>query len=363
MRKIRVALKERSYQIIIGRNLIGRLGLIIKPLDLGKTAVIVTNSVIRSLYGKKLQMALNKARINCRFVTIPPGEKAKSIKWYISVIEKVARLDKRQDAFLAALGGGVVGDLTGFAAATYKRGIPYIQIPTTLLAQVDSAIGGKTAIDMPIAKNIVGAFYQPRCVIADVSVLRSLPSSEIRAGLAEVIKYGVIKDEALFRFVEGNLAKILRQDASSLEYVISRCAGIKANIVAADEFDKKEIRLILNFGHTLGHAIESASGYKGYVHGEAVAIGMLLAASIASRMGIFNSADLTRLEQIVKNAGLPLRVRKTVRLENIIKAYRHDKKIMRGINRFILPVSIGQVKVARGLPEGLIRASLLAKGR
>jgi len=358
LKKIKVRLKDRSYDIVIGRGLLRRAGRLIKRLGLGRDAVIITNRRIFSLHGRRLAAALKKEGFTVAFEFVPDSEKAKSSGTVASLLNRIAARDRNRGVFLVALGGGVIGDLAGFAASIYKRGVPYVQIPTTLLAQVDSAIGGKTAIDLPAAKNLAGAFYQPKIVISDVALLRSLPARRLRSAVAEVIKYGVIKDRPLFEYLEKNCAKILRGDEKALEHVISRSSEIKAGLVAKDEFDDSGIRAILNYGHTAGHAIEAASSYSGrYDHGEAVAVGMAVAAEIALRLKMISPSDALRIRALIKRCGLPLRAKK-LRFSKIYGALLHDKKFIRGKNRFILPAGIGKAEIAEAVPERVVREAI-----
>lgn len=359
MRKIRVRLKDRSYDIIIGRGLLKSLGLFVRRLDIGRDAVVVTNSRILRLYGNDVKRSFQRSGITVRFETVPGSEKAKSVGVMAGLLERISRYDKNKKIFLVALGGGVIGDLTGFVAATYKRGIPYIQVPTTLLAQVDSSIGGKTAVDLPSAKNLAGAIYQPRLVLSDISLLKSLPKRELQNGLAEVIKYGVIKDKALFSFIEKNINKILKHDPATLEHIVSRSSEIKRGVVEDDELDKKDKRAILNYGHTLGHAIEAASAYSGrYTHGEAVAIGMIAASDIALRWGVVkNIPDIIRLRRIVHLCGLPLKAL-NIKQSSIWQAQLHDKKHSGRKNKFILPIAIGKVRVFESVPEIILKLAI-----
>lgn len=355
MKKIRLSLKDRSYDILIGSGLLKKSGAIIRRLDIGKDACVITNKALYSLYGKDLERSLHKAGLSARFIFVPDSEKAKSIKTATDVLSKISRYDRKRSVFIIALGGGVVGDLAGFVAASYKRGIPFVQIPTTLLAQVDSAIGGKVAVDLPIAKNMVGAFYQPRVVISDVDVVSSLSGRQLRAGLAEVIKYGVIGDPRLFSYVEKNIGKLLRQDRKALEFVVSRCSRIKADVVSVDEFDNKGKRVILNLGHTVGHAIEAASGYCGrYNHGEAIAIGMVAAAALSRKLGIGDGKTADRIGSAIKKAGLPIAA-KGLRSASVFDSLLRDKKFIRGTNRFVLPVKIGVVRVVSNVPGRAIK--------
>ncbi|MCX5667843.1 MAG: 3-dehydroquinate synthase, partial [Candidatus Omnitrophica bacterium] len=285
MRCVKVNLKDRSYNILIGDGLLSKSGAIIKKLKIGRDAVVITNKSLRHAYGKTLKHSLNRSGISVKFELVPDSEKAKSSHTLLKVLDHIAAYDRNRSVFIIALGGGVAGDLAGFAAAVYKRGIPYVQIPTTLLAQVDSSVGGKAAIDLPAGKNLAGAFYQPKVVISDINVLMSLPQRQVRNGLAEIIKYGVIKDRELFVYLEKNYRKAALLDKKTLSTLITRSVRIKARIVADDELDRKGKRMVLNYGHTIGHAIEAASSYSNrYNHGEAIAIGMCVAADIASKL-------------------------------------------------------------------------------
>ncbi|MCK5306236.1 MAG: 3-dehydroquinate synthase [Candidatus Omnitrophica bacterium] len=355
LKKITVNLKERSYGIYIANNQFNCLGRLLKESNIGNHAVIISNSKIKKLYNEKIVKTLSKSSIKNDFIEVPDSEKAKSVSCLSKVISKIARIDVRKRIFVIALGGGVIGDLSGFAAAVYKRGIPYVQVPTSLLAQVDSSIGGKVAVDLQYGKNLLGAFYQPRLVFSDVSTVSSLNLRQLKTGLAEVIKYGVITDSQLFRFIELNYHKILELDKEALSHIIIQSSRIKARVVSQDERETKGIRTILNFGHTIGHAIETASDYgKSYTHGEAIAIGMICASEIACRLKICNQKTLCRIESIISMIGLPIHI-KNAPLEKIMPAYLHDKKFISGKNRFVLPVNIGKVIIREGISERLIK--------
>ena len=358
MKKIRVHLGKNSYDILICSNELDKLGLRLKRLNIGKDAVIVTNPYIKKLFGRRIEKALVSGGLSVRFETVPDSEKAKSEKECIRLLNSVSKFDTRRKVFIAAFGGGVVGDMAGFTASIYKRGIPYVQIPTTLLSQVDSAIGGKTAIDLSVGKNLAGAFYQPRLVFTDISFLESLPRKELVSGLAEVIKYGIIKSPDLFRFVERNYAKILKCDKKSLSRIVWECSLIKTGIVEKDEMDNKEVRVVLNLGHTIGHAIEAAANYsKSYNHGQAVGLGILSSVYIAKKMGLLTELDGCRIKNTIKNAELPVKL-KNVNLKDILSSLQHDKKFIHGKNRFVLPVGIGKVVVKEGIPETMVRESV-----
>jgi 3-dehydroquinate synthase len=356
--RVRVGLKERSYDILIGPGLIDRAGDIIKKLSVGNCAVIVTNADVARLFGRRLTRSLAKSGIASVIETVPDTEKAKSAGTLMRLLGGVSARDYKKTVFFIALGGGVVGDLTGFAAAVYKRGVPYIQVPTTLLAQVDSAIGGKTAIDLPAAKNLVGSFYQPKAVISDATVLKLLPKRQLKSALAECIKYGVIKDARLFRYIERNYTKILALDAKALTHIVGACSRIKAAIVGRDEFDRTGLRVILNYGHTVGHAIESAAGYsQTYTHGEAVAIGMACADIISSRLGILKKADAARIGSLIRKCGLPVKA-PGLDAGAVYRSLLRDKKFVRAKNRFVLPETIGKVRVVEGISEHVVKGAI-----
>jgi 3-dehydroquinate synthase len=358
MKIIKVKLGERTYEIIIGNRILGGLGKHIQRLKIGDSAYIITNAFLKRKYGKILISALNKNKISYKFRLIPDSERSKSIILASCIIQDLVGFDKNKRVFIIALGGGVVGDLAGFIASIYKRGVPYIQIPTTLLAQVDSSIGGKTAVDTQEAKNIIGAFYQPRLVLSDISLLSSLNLRQLRAGLAEVIKYAAIENRQLFSYLEKNHQKILSKEKKSLEFIVSRCSAIKAKVVEKDEKEKKGLRTILNFGHTLGHAIEAASNYKKYNHGEAITLGMLIAADISIRLKLLkDSRILGRIEKLIFKVGLPIKI-KGISLRSIIKSHYHDKKFRGTKNRLVLLKDLGKVKVVTGVPLEIIKEAL-----
>jgi 3-dehydroquinate synthase len=354
MKNVKVALGRRSYDILIGSNILPAVGDILSKTDIAKACYIITNSNIKSIYGNRLLNPLRKHGFHTKFRIVPDSEKSKSHAVWLSVLKDLSRFDKGKGTAVIALGGGVVGDLSGFVAATYRRGIPFIQIPTTLLAQVDSAIGGKVAIDIEYAKNIIGAFYQPKVVFSDISVLKSLPLREIRNGLAEVVKYGIILDKKFFYYIEKNIPKILKHNLHCLEYIVARSSMHKAGVVSADEHEKKGYRTILNFGHTIGHAIEAASSYKKSIsHGEAVAVGMLCAFDIAVLLKLVDKTLAHRVGLLIKRIGLPTKI-KGVAVKDVIRATRYDKKVIKGKARWVLPVDIGHAVVVNRVPPELI---------
>ncbi|MFH1622419.1 MAG: 3-dehydroquinate synthase [Candidatus Omnitrophota bacterium] len=358
MNTIKLNLKNRSYAICIEKGLILKTGCLLKKINVGKDAIIITNKYIKKRFGTKVKNSLLKHNFSCKFLTVPDSEKAKSIKYCFDLIDKISKYDKKKQLFLIALGGGVIGDLTGFVASIYKRGVPYIQIPTTLLAQIDSSIGGKTAIDLKVAKNLVGAFYQPKLVIVDPGLLQSLPPRQLRSGLAEVIKYALIKDKSLFSFLKNNQRKILSFEKNAIELIERKCIAIKAKVVEIDEQEKKGIRTILNFGHTIGHALESAAKYTAYSHGEAISLGMVCAAEIANNLNILSKSDLNKIIGIIKLFNLPVKIR-GVSLNKILDSLSRDKKFVKAKNRFVLPKTIGRVIVKKNIPETIIKKAIL----
>ncbi len=354
MKTIKLKLGVRSYDILVGRRIINSLGNYLKRLELGEDAFIISNSTIFKLYGNQLSSVLRKAGFGFKFVLVPDTEKSKSLKTAYSMIKKISLFDRSKRVFVIAFGGGVIGDLSGFVASVYKRGIPYIQIPTTLLAQVDSSIGGKTGVDLDQGKNLLGAFYQPKLVLSDPDFIRSLKRRQIRSGLAEIIKYSLIKDAGLFSYLEDKFKDLIRCDRKALELVIARCSQIKAKVVGEDEREKKGIRTILNFGHTLGHAIETAGGYHLYNHGEGVSLGMLLACDISLRLKLIKENKVIRIEKLIRQAGLPTKIRK-VSVERIIKSHYRDKKFVGRRNRFVLIRDIGKVTIRENIPLKVIK--------
>ena len=357
MKTVTVALKNRSYRIVIGDGIVSQLGSLCNKLDVGKDAYLITNPLIKKKYARALSRVLHKAHFTVKIKCIPDTEKSKSIEVAAGILKDLARFDTRKRVFIIAFGGGVIGDVSGFVASVYKRGIPYLQVPTTLLAQVDSAIGGKTAVDLREGKNLVGAFYQPALVVSDVRFLRSLSLRQLRSGLAEVIKYAAIKDAKLFTYLERNQNKILSAHAKELEYIVHSCSKIKAGIVSHDEREEKGIRTILNFGHTAGHAIETASGYTRYTHGEAIALGMLIACRMSALLGIASQNSCARIKSLIEALRLPTKV-KGVNLEKIIAAHYKDKKFTGRKNRFVLIKNIGRTCIVTDVPLVIIRKAI-----
>ena len=358
MNRVRVSLGDRSYDVLIGAGLLSKSGAILKKLDICKDAVIITNPRLLRAYGKTVKDSLNKSGIGARFALVPDSEKAKSSDILVKVVNDIASHDRNRSIFIVALGGGVIGDLAGFAASIYKRGVPYVQIPTTLLAQVDSSIGGKTAVDLAAAKNLAGAFYQPSIVISDISMLRSLSPRQVRSGLAEVIKYGAIKDRAILSYLKKNLKKAISLDKKVLTDLVLKSVKIKARLVEADELDRKGKRIVLNYGHTIGHAIEAASSYSSrYNHGEAIAIGMCIAGDIATRLGLLKKNDAQTIESIISDCGLPTGI-KGLSLNKILEAHLRDKKFVHGVKRFVLLSKAGRALVVSTVPGSVVIASI-----
>jgi 3-dehydroquinate synthase len=360
MKRVRLKLGERSYNIHIGSGAIKKLPDIIEEMKFLGPVVVITDKVVASKLRSITDPVLKKLSNDIHQIVVPATERSKSIAVYQNTLQKISKMTKTHRPFIIALGGGVIGDLGGFVAATYRRGVPYMQVPTTLLAQVDSAIGGKVGIDLPEAKNLVGAFYQPRAVIIDTDFLRTLPRRQMRNGLGEIIKYGIIASPGLFKYLEDHMKAVLSLNKKVMETVITECVAIKSHIVEVDEYDRKDIRIALNFGHTLGHAIEAAAEYsKAYNHGEAVALGMLLSGEIAKELLMIRVNDLKRIKDLVKKAGLPTEI-KGVPLKRIMGSHEYDKKFTSGVNRFILPRRIGRVEIIEDIPALLIKTVLKA---
>jgi 3-dehydroquinate synthase len=356
MKKLRIDLADRSYDILIGRNFLSCLGDHLSHLKSVRRTLVVTNPVINKLYGKILSEGLKSAGLEIECVEIPEGETNKTLQNAQTVYDHLIENQYDRNTLLVALGGGVIGDLTGFVAATFLRGVPCIQVPTTLLSQVDSSVGGKTAVNHPKGKNLIGAFYQPRLVAIDLDTLRSLPPDEFRAGMAEVIKYGVIEDPKLFAYLQQNSEKILAQDTNCLETIIETSCAIKAKIVELDE-QESNYRMVLNFGHTIGHAVEALTGYSQFKHGEAIAIGMVYAAKLSCQLGQCSEEVVQKIEALVEQFGLPSRLPEFPVSEYIETMYRDKKAHDRNI-RFILVKDIGTVKIVDRVAEADIQKVL-----
>jgi 3-dehydroquinate synthase len=359
MKTVKVNLKERSYKIAVSADL-AKLGSAMSALGLGKKVMIVTNPRVGRWYLTKVENSLKRSGFFVDHTLIPDGERFKSQESANKIYAGCLQCGFDRGDTILALGGGVIGDLAGFAAATFMRGINLVQVPTTLLAQVDSSVGGKVGVNLPDGKNMVGAFYQPRLVFADLKTLRTLPAKEFAHGLAEVIKYGVIYDARLFSYLEKNIGQVKKLDEAVLRKVISRCCEIKAKVVALDEREKN-LRAILNFGHTLGHALEGLTCYKKYKHGEAVAIGMIGAVKIPISLQLADSSIEKRLTVLLKKAGLPVNIKGVeVSWADFLRFMRHDKKVLAGKIRFVLPQKVGKVTIVDSVPLAEIKRVLIS---
>lgn len=357
MTDVTVELGPRSYPIYVAPGALEQLGKIARRHLTGEKLLVVTNPTVSNLYGEAVRKQLSAAGFEVQCTEIPDGEEYKTLDTVARLYdEAIDGKIERGDA-VVALGGGVVGDIAGFLAASYMRGIPFVQIPTTLLAQVDSSVGGKVGVNHPRGKNLIGAFYQPKFVLADVETLTTLPAREVRAGLAEVIKYGVIWDERFFCWLVDSMNHLLALDPGALEQAVATSCRIKAAVVSADEHEKG-LRAILNFGHTLGHALEAATRYERFVHGEAVAIGMVFAARLARRLGYFKPAGVERIAALVRRAGLPDAIPPDLAPEALLEAMHRDKKVAGGRLTFILPEAIGRVQIIRRIPAEEVMAVL-----
>lgn len=343
MRTLNVELGERSYSIHIGAGLLTRPELLVPALP-QKRVALVTDETVAPLYLEPFTSALARLGVSVVPIVIADGEAHKNWQTLNALFDALLQHRCERRTAIVALGGGVVGDIAGFAAAVYQRGVPFVQVPTTLLAQVDSAVGGKTAVNHPLGKNMIGAFYQPRVVIADTDTLSTLPERELGAGLAEVIKYGLIRDRAFFDWLETHIERLLAREPEALAYAIEQSCRNKAEVVALDERES-DVRALLNFGHTFGHAIEAGTGYGTWLHGEAVAAGMLLASRLSQRLGYLNAGDIARVNGLLTRARLPLQP-PDLGLERYLELMGHDKKVEGGRLKFILLRAIGEAFIS-----------------
>ena len=355
--KLTVRLQERSYDIHIGTELLGQGELLLAHIP-RKRVAIVTNTTVAPLYLERLVKTLRSLGISSHELVLPDGESYKTSKTLDLIYDALLKSHCERSTPLIALGGGVIGDMTGFAAATYLRGVPFIQIPTTLLSQVDSSVGGKTGINHPLGKNMIGAFYQPQMVLADISTLNTLPDKELSAGLAEVIKYGLIRDLPFLEWLEQNMRALLARDPAALQYAIARSCSNKAEVVGMDERESGD-RALLNLGHTFGHAIESGMGYGVWLHGEAVAAGTLMAADLSCRLGWIGSSDVARVRELFKRARLPV-VAPDLGSEKYLDLMGMDKKVEGGKLRFILLKQLGHATITGDVPLQLLHETLEA---
>lgn len=358
MQTLRVELGDRSYPIFIGKGLLAHSELLVPHLR-RKKAAIVTNTTVAPLYLESLQRGLEQAGVSCVVCTLPDGEQYKDWSSLNRIFDTLMAHRCERSTTLIALGGGVIGDMGGFAAACYQRGMPFIQVPTTLLSQVDSSVGGKTAINHPLGKNMIGAFYQPKLVVADTDTLDTLPDRELSAGLAEVIKYGLIRDLPFLEWIEGNLDRLLAREPEALAFAIHRSCANKAEVVAADEREEGE-RAFLNLGHTFGHAIEAGLGYGEWLHGEAVAAGTMMAVELSASMGFLRAEDVSRVERVLRRAHLPVSGAALAPVR-YLELMRHDKKVDDGRMRLILLQALGKAFISDTATDAQILAAISAR--
>jgi len=340
---VRVRLGKRSYDIVIQPEGLATVGHYLKGLSIAGKVGIVSNPNVFKLYGKRVVQSIKDAGYPCTSIIIPEGEKYKTLRSANQIVDQLVVDRFERKSLLLALGGGVIGDITGFAASMYLRGIPYIQVPTTLVSQVDSSVGGKTGVNHTLGKNLIGAFYQPSMVIIDTDTLQTLPNREWVAGLAEVIKYGMISDGKFFRFLEDRMDGILKLEDEVVQYLITRCCEIKATVVAKDERESG-LRRILNYGHTIGHALESWGRYRKYIHGEAVGMGMIGEVGVARHLGLCQEEVVRRQRELIKRAGLPYSL-PSLSFSELWASMLHDKKVSQGTVYCVLPKRIGKVAV------------------
>ncbi len=351
MEKLLVDLGDRSYPISIGPDLLADTSLFSSAIS-GKKVMIVTNDVVAPLYLEACKNTLKDYQID--EVILPDGEQYKNLSTFETILSELLAKKHARDTTIIALGGGVIGDMAGFAAACYQRGIAFIQIPTTLLSQVDSSVGGKTAVNHPLGKNMIGAFYQPQAVVIDIECLKTLPAREFAAGMAEVIKYGIIYDQDFFIWLENNIEAIKALDATAITYMIKRCCAIKAEVVALDE-KEHGIRALLNLGHTFGHAIEAEQGYGNWLHGEAVAVGMVLAAETSYVLGLIEHTEVEQIIELIEAFDLPLAAPSEMQYKHFAEHMQLDKKVLNGQLRLVLPTSIGTSALFDNVSDVVLR--------
>ncbi|MGF1680986.1 3-dehydroquinate synthase [Photobacterium minamisatsumaniensis] len=354
MERINVNLGDRSYPISIGAELFNNPALFSSAIPADRRVVVVSNETVAPLYAEQVIGTIRSLPCDVALLSLPDGEQYKTLDTFNQIMTFLLEGNYGRDVVIVALGGGVIGDVVGFAASCYQRGVDFIQVPTTLLSQVDSSVGGKTAVNHPLGKNMVGAFYQPKAVIIDNHCLNTLPEREFAAGMAEVIKYGIIADADFFSWLENNLEKLQALDNDALSYAIARCCQIKADVVAADE-KETGVRALLNLGHTFGHAIEAEMGYGNWLHGEAVAAGTVQAALTAHYQGLMSLQDVERITQLLKRANLPVKGPEGMTFECYMKHMMRDKKVLSGQLRLVLPTGVGQAEVVAGVPETVLQ--------
>ena len=358
MRTVKVPLGDRSYSIKIGNEILPNLGKECRRLKLGTRCALVTDRQVGPIYSKTAMSSLRNAGFNPIEIRVPAGETAKCLNTIQSSYDKLAKHRIERSSFIVALGGGVVGDMAGFLAASYLRGIGFVQVPTTLLSQVDSSVGGKVGVNLKAGKNLVGAFYQPRLVLCDLNTIKTLPKRELRAGLAEVIKYGIIEDSKLFKRLERKMSDLLNLDTIEMAYIVARSCQIKAKIVEQDETENG-LRAILNYGHTIGHALEAISSYGKFLHGEAISIGQVAASKISRDLHGLSQSEVDRIEALFTAAGLPTKIHLSKNeIKKLLAAMKLDKKVSDGKVNFVLASAIGKVSFGIESPEATIKASL-----
>ena len=354
MIELKVDLGVRAYPILIGAGLLRKPELLAPHIG-GRQVMVVTNETVAPLFLDRLLGCLGGVAADV--LELKDGERFKTLDAYAQVMDALMQKRHNRTTTLVALGGGVVGDVAGFAAATFQRGVAFIQVPTTLLAQVDSSVGGKTGVNHPSGKNMIGAFHQPSCVVADIEALETLPEREYRAGLAEVVKYGVIWSEKFFAWLEGHRAELLRCAPEVVTEAVHRSCAIKAEVVAQDEREQG-LRAVLNYGHTFAHALETLTGYNALLHGEAVAVGMVLAADCAGRHGLLDAGSVRRITALLTALGLPVRMPKGMNTESVLQVMGMDKKVVDGRLRLVLPERIGAVRVTERIDQEALRRTL-----
>lgn len=356
MHQLHVALADRSYPICIGEKLISNSDLI-RQYIAGNQVCVVTNNVVSPLYSQDLLNALSSYQVEQ--VILPDGEKFKTIETWSSIFDKLLAARHNRSTTIIALGGGVVGDIAGFAAASYQRGVDFIQIPTTLLSMVDSSVGGKTGVNHPLGKNMIGAFYQPRLVLADISLLKTLPQREISAGIAEIIKYGLISDYEFFVWLENNMDALMQGNVDALSYAVKRSCENKASVVGKDERESG-LRAILNLGHTFGHAIETAQGYGSWLHGEAVGAGIAMAADLSCRRGAISKQELDRIVNLLQRAKLPVKAPANMDADTFLSLMGVDKKVLDGRLRLVLLEKMGQAEITSDIDSHMLHETFAA---
>lgn len=355
---LNVNLQERSYPIYIESGLFAQADTF-ASLKAKQKVLIITNTTIAPLYLETIENALRVKGVVVSSHIVPDGEQYKSLEVLDTIFTNLLEGNFGRDTTLVALGGGVIGDLVGFAAACYQRGVPFIQIPTTLLSQVDSSVGGKTAVNHPLGKNMIGAFYQPQSVIIDINCLKTLPQREFSAGLAEVIKYGIIFDIDFFEWLEANMEALMSLNAEALKYAIKRCCELKAEVVERDEKEQGD-RALLNLGHTYGHAIEAEMGYGNWLHGEAVSVGILMACQTALRLGCITDDQVARVKALLIKAKLPVNAPDLMAADAYLPHMMRDKKVLAGKLRLVIPVGIGKSVVKQDIEHDVVLASIIA---